>query len=856
MYRLFENLRPLIRGVVRRPGWVLAVALLVSAGSLLLARHLRINTDFSQLLPAEHPTVQALERLRETVGGESDVAVAITSPSFEANKAFAEALIPQALALEREDGRPYLTRAEYRRDADFLRDNALYFATDAELDKLEGYLEEQIREAKLEANPFYFDLGVEEDAAQRDSTAQDLERIYQRLTVNEYMRSPDSTTLVVRFYPAGAQTDIGYIEATYDALDALVERMNPASFHPEMEITLAGRLYRQLVEIRAITSDVLGSLGAGIAVVLLFVVSYFLYKSYRARAGRRFDRRVLLAELARAPVLALVIGLPLAMSLTWTAGFAYLAFQTLNLFTATLGLVLFGLGIEFGIHYFARYSEERAGGRSLEGGAEISFTSTGQAVTVGALATAAAFYVLMIADFKGFSQFGALAGTGILLALVAMIVVLPAFLALFERVGLLNLKAGGVPAEAGAPRRRRFPAAGLVVAGSLAAVVAALALLPSVSFQYDFGALEPEYEAYEAREDVIERTEDPAGDNLRNPAYVVLDDPSEAPAVVAAVREKMARDTTSPTIAKVVSLQERFPMTQEARQAKLARIDSIRALLQGPYLQADTSEAVQKLRRAAGTRAPIPLARVPDYLKKRFTTKSGEVGGFVMIYPSVGLSHGKKSMAFADDVARIEARGEVYHAASTSLVAAAMLELMLSEAPWMIAATFAVVVLLMWLNLRSVRWGLLALVPLVVGILWMLLVMALTGFQLNFYNIIVLPAILGIGNDSGVHIVHRYREEGAGSILQVLRSTGEHVTIGAFINMIGFGGLLLSFHPGLHSIGVLAVVGIGTTLLSALVFLPALLQWLEARGQTPPDLGANGQAGPSTSVQRAIQSSQ
>jgi hypothetical protein len=47
--------------------------------------------------------------------------------------------------------------------------------------------------------------------------------------------------------------------------------------------------------------------------------------------------------------------------------------------------------------------------------------------------------------------------------------------------------------------------------------------------------------------------------------------------------------------------------------------------------------------------------------------------------------------------------------------------------------------------------------------------------------------------------------------------------------MIGFGGWLLSMHPGLHSIGQLAVVGIGLTLVAALVFLPALLQWDEER---------------------------
>jgi predicted RND superfamily exporter protein len=53
--------------------------------------------------------------------------------------------------------------------------------------------------------------------------------------------------------------------------------------------------------------------------------------------------------------------------------------------------------------------------------------------------------------------------------------------------------------------------------------------------------------------------------------------------------------------------------------------------------------------------------------------------------------------------------------------------------------------------------------------------------------------------------------------------------MGSLTTMVGFAGLLLSFHPGLKSIGQLAVIGIGATLVAALVFLPALLQWREDR---------------------------
>jgi hypothetical protein len=108
--------------------------------------------------------------------------------------------------------------------------------------------------------------------------------------------------------------------------------------------------------------------------------------------------------------------------------------------------------------------------------------------------------------------------------------------------------------------------------------------------------------------------------------------------------------------------------------------------------------------------------------------------------------------------------------------------------------------------------------------------MEIFGWHLNFYNLVVLPTVLGIGDDSGIHIVHRYLEEGRGSIRRVLTSTGEHISVSAVTTMVGFGSLLLSTHPGLRTIGELAVLGISMTLLAALVTLPALLYWLERPG--------------------------
>jgi uncharacterized membrane protein YdfJ with MMPL/SSD domain len=178
---------------------------------------------------------------------------------------------------------------------------------------------------------------------------------------------------------------------------------------------------------------------------------------------------------------------------------------------------------------------------------------------------------------------------------------------------------------------------------------------------------------------------------------------------------------------------------------------------------------------------PIPLDSVPDFVKRPFTTKAGTVGNFVLVYPSASLSDGQRSIRFANLVGSVQLEdGRTIHAASTSIIAADMLRLMLHEAPRMVILTAFLIVALIALTFRSFRWTILALLPLVVGLLWMLGLMALFDVPLTFYNLVVLPAILGIGNDAGVHLVHRYREEGPGSLRRVLRSTGEHVVCGAF----------------------------------------------------------------------------
>ena len=808
---------------------MLGIAIILSIGSLLLAGRLTIDPDFANLIPDSYPSVQSLERVRESIGaGEVSMDLAIESPSFDANLAFAQILVPRVMALKdpfTDD--PMFVGEEFKRDTDFLANNGLYFATEDELDRLSVWLEDKITEAKLEANPFFFDFGEEEE--EEDLEAASLEVVFNQIVGTEYLLNPDSTILVVRFFVSGSSSNVEYIESIYQAVEKVIDEVRPSVYHSDLQTYLAGRLWRQRIEVRTITEDVVSSFGVGALAVLFVLMVYFYVKALQLQG-----RQAIWSQLIRAPLTVLLIGLPLLMSLVWAAAIGFLAFESLNLFSSTLGLVLFGLGIDYGIHFYARYIEERGAGHGVEVAAENTFMSTGQAIGIGALTTAAALYVLTAADFKGFSEFGFLAGTGVLVALISTLHVLPALLVLGERWRLLHFERA-VPTQ----KTVRGSLSGMrtLLIGCVAVTVVSFVLIPRTEFEYRFSVLEPKYEDWIEVHSKVEAAF--SNFDRRNPAYIIVDDPSETQAVAEALRARIARDTLlrvvdsdsfRTTIREVETLQDRFPFDQEVQREKIAKIAYIRDSLLSDVVLAE-DESLDRIRKAAQTQTALEIEDVPEELTKRFRSKNGELGGYITILPGVGLSDGRLSMAFAEDVSNITtADGKTYHAGSQSIIAADMLRLMRQESPYMILATLVIVTLLMWFNFVQFRWALLAMLPLIVGILWMILGMQILGMRLNFYNLFVIPAIIGIGNDAGAHLVHRYREEGAGSLWRILCSTGEHVTMGAVTTMVGFGGLLLSFHPGLNTIGALAIVGIGATLLAALLFLPALIQLLENRG--------------------------
>ncbi|MCC5926316.1 MAG: MMPL family transporter [Bacteroidetes bacterium] len=828
MRSILNLLRPLVRYNFRYPVTILTVAVILAVISGYFATQLRVDTDIANLLPDDNPHVIALDRLRDTVGGETEMDVAIKSPDFYANKAMAEHLIELSLSLiDERTGAPFFSRVEYRKETDLLRDYALYLATPSELEDLIFFLEDQIESSRLEANPFFVDFGFDDE----DEDRVDLDRFrqaYDELIPPEYPVNADSTVMLLKFYPTGSRSDLSFLRRMFAAYDVMLSELDKQAFHPEMEIRFGGRLQRHLAEIESITQDVTNSFATGISSVLLLVMMYFFIKKYvnyrKGEANRQ--RYVLLRHIIRMPVSVIVIGFPLVLSLTYTFALTYLVLGSLNTMTSVLFVILFGLGIDYGLHFYARYLEKRSSGQDVYNALINTYDTTGSAIMASALTTAAALFVLVFADFRGFSEFGFISGWGIIFAFLAMMFIMPAVITIMERFRIIlvnrniedNTRALKQPP-------RRYPYSRTIFIGGLVIVGVILLNQHHLKFEYEFGVLEPEFTEYVEFRQFVGTT----SSTRRNPAYILADTDEQVREILSEIRERQQQNPNT-TILDVEALQERFPTTAAEEQFKLNQIAIIRELLDDPFIREEQDEDLDRIRRASKVTEPLVIDELPAFMKERFITRDGEVGRFVMIYPSVGLSDGRNSIAFKNEIASVTTSdGSTFYAASTSIAAAEMLELMQTESPYMIAATFIMIFILVNITFRSLRWSIIAMIPLLVGLAWTFGIMLIFDIKLNFYNLVVLPAILGIGNDNGVHLAARYLEEGRDSMWNVLKSTGQHISVGSITTMMGFAGLLFTTHPGLFSIGLLALIGIGMTLLSAITFLPALIQFLEDR---------------------------
>lgn len=160
-----------------------------------------------------------------------------------------------------------------------------------------------------------------------------------------------------------------------------------------------------------------------------------------ASVGRRFlalalgllaVALVLLAAL-RSVSRALLPLVPIALAAGWSALVLAIVRVPLNPMSVALGTLVIAIATEFSVLLSERYRRERLGGHPHGRALARTYRTTGAAVVASGLTAIAGFAVLILSDIRMLRDFGAVTVIDLAVALLGVLLILPAVLTLAER---------------------------------------------------------------------------------------------------------------------------------------------------------------------------------------------------------------------------------------------------------------------------------------------------------------------------------------------------------------------------------------------------------------------------------------
>ena len=774
----------LARKIVRFRVPIVLISILVTGWSLRTITNLRLNSSLIALLPENRPSVQSLHKVLAKTGGSGDLMVLIESPNPDESKSFARQLLPKIRSFS------WVKDADIGQDTSFFEKNKLLYIDLEDLKTIAERIDARFKYEKLIRQPLYIDLG---DAPPSLDFSDIEEKYADKNNRRRYFESEDGRNLILVIHPAGVTSNLGFVRDVYQQLSTLVQEQDRSMFSPAMQVSLGGTFRNRLVEYETIIQDVRSS-------ALVVLVGLFL----------------LLTWYFRHPMAIMVVGLPLAMGITWSFAIAYHVVGSLNMITVFLIVVLMGLGIDFGIHMFARFQRERQQDQPLLDTLAATLRKAGRPSLIAAMTTAASFLTLLVTEFRGFYDFGFVAGTGLIMSAVSYLIVFPALLVYVFRWKLLR------PRISSANRLHKPPKHPLLVVGiCLFITAAAIYLGRDVAFEYDLRNIRSQHPEVVA----FKRKMRQVFTKARDPAAILVEDTQDAAQVSALLQQRSNHLAENSPIGSIWSIHNLLPETVDEKMAILTsirkQVDEVIDLVDDKQKQ-----ELRNLRPKLDVKAIRDLGDLPPQFVEPFLGRTDTPGQLVFLFQKSSLLDLRNALSFSKALEDIRIGPRNYQAISEPLVYADMFRLVKHDTPIVLVLSALCVLLLLAADLRSITKIGIVLLPLVAGIIWMVGLMAIWPIKLNLLNATVLPVIFGLGIDSGVHIFHQAQELGWKRLSTVLRETGVAVAACTGTSMIGFGAMLWASHPGLRSIGQLAFVGLGACLVSALVFLPSVLALL------------------------------
>jgi predicted RND superfamily exporter protein len=757
-----------------------------------------ISTDLIKLLPHDYQSVQTLEKIRSKFMGGGSLAVVLESDNPEKTRELVHFIANEF------KGDPAVKAANYKKMGyDFFDKHKLLFLDLEDLKTIRDRIDRRIQKEKL--GSFYIDF--EEEGEDKEFKFGDLESKYkQRYTAgarNEYITDEDGKIYTISIDSADKSESLDSFNAFYNHIRSRLDPIDIKSFDPTMKIYYAGTVRTRLDEYRTLVHDLkIAGLISGAGIFLLLAL-YF-----------------------RRPLSVLLIFAPLASGIIFTFAFSHIFIKNLNVVTSFLFAVLGGLGIEVGIHMFARYIEERSNGKNISESVFIILFHTGRSAITAGLTVAATFLVLIVNDFKGFSEFGFITGAGIIIVYATYHILFPPILIAAEKLKLLKFKQ--TPEQH--VKDSAFPHSRTVLGVTAAIFCLSAVGLSFTQFEYNFGKLKANIAGSRLAREKLRKTTA----SVNRPASVLIKNLDEAIAVKEFVRKKIEEDETAKRPAVLDVYKSWHDIVQYEQDEKMAVIGEIKKLLSDQTIKlvkGEHKKDLDRFKEILNETVPIKESEIPGRVKDIFFGTANADDGLQISYinaePHLELDDGKNAIAFAERVEKMETNKGTFYASSDAIVFADVLRTMLKDVPRVIFLSFGMVLLFVFLDFRNFRKMAIVVSPIILGVVITFGFMFLFRMKLNFYNMIVIPTVFGTSIDNSIHIYHRYEEMGKSSLMKVVKTSGGAALMSSLTNILGFLGLVFANHLGLASIGKLAIVGMSACLFTTLVYFPALLERME-----------------------------
>ena len=846
-------------GVSQWPKLTLLLAgMLTLTAALYSQQTMRINSDDSALISQEEPFRKEYQRFIDVFPQfDETTVIVITSDSIDLAEDAAQRMT-DALAQ-----RPELIETIYSPSADpFFEDHALLYMDPVDL--------EDVIDRLAEAQPAL--TALTEDPSLRGLMGELQLSVEQLLEGEElppgFSRMADRISEVSDSLLAGTPRSISWADEFLDQEGEVYRIITvQGKKHFDEDISTA----RLIGEIRALGEDLGLVPENGVRMRLTGMVPLAHDELETLQSGLALAGAISLTLLT----LILTFGVrslriivstlvTLLVSIIWTTAWAMLSVGEFNLISAAFAVLMIGLGVDFAVHVGLRYEEETRGGVSVTRALARAGGKTGPSVSLCALTSAIGFLSFVPTPYPGLGSLGIIAGGGMFISLIATFTVFPALLALMrapsaQQAGRPPLLANIYPVI---DRR-----AGSVVWAALSLGV--LSVMLSSQVRFDFSTLsmrDPASESVQTlrdlqREEIVtdysatviaenseeaERMAEQLEEldlvlEARPPSYYVAGDqedkllmiedaafflesilnpPPPVPPptdlqlqesvdalrrVISDLPPGMASDSSGQSARRLGEVLDRLAREPDPIAASRA----LEALVIN-----DLEERIEWIGRAV-TVDGVEFEDLPRELRRRSIAPDGRAR--VAALPTEDV---RDPVALARFVAAVGSVAS--HATGRPAVEAGIGEVVVLTFRIAIGISLCVVFTLLVLTLKSFRDAIFVLLPITLAALMTTATSVLIDMPFNMTNVVVIPLIMGLGIDNGIHVFMRFRS-GASLEEMMISSTPRAVLLSALTTLAAFGSLAVSGHPGMHSIGVLLSFSVIYLVFCTLVVLPAML---------------------------------